>query len=60
MRNLRLIPDHRFLAGDAELYRQFESKFAQFRSRRGASIAKQLTLLAEDRRSKFPEIQFII
>ncbi len=45
--------DHRFLAGDADLYKQFESKFAQFRSRRGPSIAKQLTLLAEDRRSKF-------
>lgn len=45
--------DHRFLAGDKELYQQFEQKFAYFRSRRGPTLAKQLTLLAEDRRSKY-------
>lgn len=45
--------DHRFLAGDLELYRQFDQKFAQFRARRGPSLAKQLTLLAEERRMKF-------
>lgn len=45
--------DHRFLAGDLELYGQFDQKFAQFRARRGPSLAKQLTLLAEERRMKF-------
>lgn len=45
--------DHRFLAGDKELYQQLEQKFAHFRSRRGPTLAKQLALLAEDRRSKF-------
>jgi [protein-PII] uridylyltransferase len=45
--------DHRFLAGDQALYHQFEQKFSQFRSRRGAGLAKQLAILAEDRRQKF-------
>jgi [protein-PII] uridylyltransferase len=45
--------DHRFLAGDDALYRQFEQKFSHFRSRRGPALAKQLAILAEDRRGKF-------
>ena len=45
--------DHRFLAGDDALYRQMVEKFSQFRSRRGSSVAKQLVVLAEERRAKF-------
>ncbi|MEO8097824.1 MAG: HD domain-containing protein [Acidobacteriota bacterium] len=45
--------DHRFLAGDESVYKNLEQRFAQFRARRGASIARQLVKLAGDRRAKY-------
>ncbi|MEP7352689.1 MAG: HD domain-containing protein [Acidobacteriota bacterium] len=45
--------DHRMLAGDETLYAGMKQKFAQFRTRRGPSVAKKLVELAESRRAKF-------
>lgn len=45
--------DHRFLAGDQVLYENLAQRFAQFRVRRGLSLARQLVALTETRRAKF-------
>lgn len=45
--------DRRFLAGDAGLYQTLEDKFRQFQARRGPSLARKISGLAEGRRSKY-------
>jgi [protein-PII] uridylyltransferase len=45
--------DRRFLAGDTALYQSLEEKFRQFQARRGASLARKISGLAEGRRTKF-------
>jgi [protein-PII] uridylyltransferase len=45
--------DHRFLAGDQALYEILAQRFAQFRMRRGPSLARQLVAMTEARRAKF-------
>jgi [protein-PII] uridylyltransferase len=45
--------DHRSLAGDQALYKLFEERFKQFRTKRAAALARQVAGLAEGRRSKY-------
>jgi [protein-PII] uridylyltransferase len=45
--------DHRPLAGDQALYKLLEERFKQFRTKRAASLSRQVAGLAEGRRAKY-------
>jgi [protein-PII] uridylyltransferase len=45
--------DHRYLAGERDLYAALEERFKHFQHKRAAAIATQIATLAEGRRAKF-------
>jgi [protein-PII] uridylyltransferase len=45
--------DRHFLGGDQALYQALEEKFRQFQVKRGVSLARRISGLAEERRAKY-------